>query len=67
MPIDPSELESPNVDTTPTIELPEITKIRFSDAAKELENARVQQYIEANFALGALEIVKQVLSMIPMI
>ena len=64
--IDPSELESGKVDTSPTLELPEITKVRFSDMAKELENARVQAYVEANFGIKALELLKQVVSMIPL-
>jgi len=52
------------VDTTPTIPLTEVQKVRFSEMAKDLDNARIQGYVEANVLMKALELVKEFLPII---
>jgi len=63
MPLDPDELETP--DSPLTMPLPDAMKVRFSDTAKELEQAKIQGHIEANFAIKLLELAKDILSMAP--
>jgi hypothetical protein len=59
--INPDKLNSSEVNTSPVTELPEITRVRFSAVAEELKSARTQAYIEANFGIKALEIIKMVM------
>ena len=66
-PLDPNELETPQHQTSVTLPLCEETKVRFSQTARQLEEAKVQGYVEANFALKLLDLVKEILSMAPFI
>ena len=65
MPLSPDEFESPKHDSTPTLPLTDAQKIRFSQAAKDLEQARIQGYVEANFALKLLDLVRELLPLVP--
>ena len=47
-------------DSNPTVRLSEVQKIRYTEMAKDLEDARVQAYIEANFGLQALNLLQAV-------
>jgi len=67
MPVDPNELETPQHQSTVTMPLPDAMKVRFSDLAKEMETAKVQGYVEANFAIKLLDLVKDVLAMAPFV
>ena len=49
-------------DSIPSIQLSLPQKIRFTQIAKDLEDAHVQAYIEANFGIKALELLQ---TMIP--
>ncbi len=51
-------------DSTPSIPLGRFYKTRFSQTAKDLENARVQAYIEANLGARVLELLQTVIPMI---
>ena len=67
MPLDPKELETPQHPSSVTMPLPDAMKVRFGETAKQLEAAKVQGYVEANFAIKLLELVKDVLSMAPFV
>ena len=67
MPVSPNELETPKHESSVTLPLCDEMKVRFSDTAKELEQAKVQGYIEANFAIKLLELARDVLSMAPFV
>lgn len=62
MPLNPNELQSPNVDTKPTIQVTEEMAVRFSELAKALSQARPQAYIEANIASQLLDVAKLILT-----
>ena len=65
MPLDPNELETP---ASPiTMPICDALRIRFGDLAKELEAAKTQGYVEANFAIKLLDLVKDVLAMTPFV
>ena len=51
-------------DCTPAVPLVEVQKVRMSDLAAALSDVRVQGYIEANFGLKMLELVKMVVPLI---
>jgi hypothetical protein len=67
MPLDPNELQTPQHQSSVTLPLPDAMKVRFSEAAEKLEQAKVQGYVEANFAIKLLELVKDVLAMAPFV
>ena len=48
-------------DSTPTVPLMDLQKIRLGDLAKQLENARTQGYIEANVLVKLLDLVRELL------
>ncbi len=45
-------------DSTPTIPLTDVQKIRFSELAENLRDVRVQAYIEVNFGIQALKLLQ---------
>lgn len=51
-------------DSTPSVPLTDVQKVRFSELAKDLEDARIQAYIEANFGIQALKLLQAVVPMI---
>ena len=51
-------------ESEPTIPLTEIQKVRFSQLAEDLKDTRIQAYIEANFGIQALNLLKAVVAMI---
>jgi hypothetical protein len=57
----PPPLDPDTQDTTPTIPLTEIQRVRLGQVAKDLEAARLQAYIEANLGMKALEVVKAII------
>jgi hypothetical protein len=48
-------------DSTPTVPLADIQKVRLGELAKQLETARTQGYIEANVLVKLLDLVKELL------
>ena len=54
-------------DSTPTVPLTEVQKIRFSELATDLEDARIQAYIEANFGIQALKLLQAVVPMLALL
>lgn len=67
MPVSPDELETPKHDSTPTLPLCDEMKVRFSDVAEQLEAAKVQGYVEANFAIKLLDLARDLLSPAPFV
>jgi hypothetical protein len=51
-------------DSTPTVPLTEVQKVRFSELAGDLNDARIQAYIEANFGIQALKLLQAVVPLI---
>lgn len=51
-------------DSTPTVPFNKVEKIRFSEGAKALDDARLYAYVEANFGIQALKIVQQLIPML---
>ena len=51
-------------DSTPSVPLTDVQKIRFSELAKDLNTAEIQAYIEANFGIQALKLLQAVVPMI---
>jgi len=58
-------LEIEGHDSTPTIPLNEVQQQRCKELARQLESARVQGYIEANFALKLLDLARELLPLVP--
>jgi len=56
------ELE--NHDSTPSVPLTDVQKVRFSELAKDLADTKIQAYIEANFGIKALDLLKSVVALI---
>ena len=48
-------------DSTPTVPVTDIQKARLSEMAAQLENARIQGYIEANVLVKLLDLLKELL------
>jgi len=67
MPLDPNDLETPQHRSAVTMPVPDAMKVRFSEVAKQLEQAKVQGYVEANFAIRLLELVKDILALAPFV
>lgn len=65
MPLDPDKLQSPQHPSPVTMPVPDQMKVRFGALATQMEQARIQGHVEANFALKLLDLVKDVLSMVP--
>ena len=53
-----------NHDSTPSVPLTDLQRVRFSGMAEELEDARIQAYIEANFGIQALKLLQAVVPML---
>ena len=51
-------------DSTPTLEPPEIIRVRATDLAQAVEAARQQGYIEANVAGKVLDLIKEAVRLI---
>lgn len=54
-------------DSTPSVPLTDVQKVRFSELAEDLKDARIQAYIETNFGIQALKLLQAVVSMIPLV
>lgn len=65
MPLDPNDLQSPGHPSPVTMPLPNAMKVRFGDMATQMEAARIQGHVEANFAIKLLDLAKDVLAMVP--
>lgn len=52
------------VNTKPTIVLPEQVLVRVSELAEELANAQQQGYVESNVLIRLLELAKMILPMV---
>ena len=50
--------------STPSVPLTEVDRVRFTDAAKALQDARVQAYIEANFGNQVLKLLQAIIPLI---
>jgi len=48
-------------DSSPTIPLTDEQRVRLGDLAKQLDQARVQAYVEANLAIELLRLVQEIL------
>lgn len=46
--------------STPTVPLTDVQKARFAEVAKDLQDKRLQAYIEANFGIQSLDLLKAV-------
>ena len=62
MPLDLDDLEGS--DESNVFPLEEVEKIRYSKMATDLENQRVQAYIEANFGIQALNLLKAIVPLL---
>lgn len=51
-------------DSAPTVPLTDVQKVRFTELAGDLEDARIQAYIEANFGIQALKLLQAVIPML---
>ena len=51
-------------DSTPSIPLTDVQKVRFSELANDLRQAEIQAYIEANFGTQALNLLQAVVPML---
>ncbi len=51
-------------DSTPTVPLTDVQKLHFSELAKDLKQAEVQAYVEANFGIQALKLLQAVVPML---
>ena len=58
-------LEVEGHDSAPTIPLNEVQQQRCKELARDLEKARVQGYVEANFAIRLLDLVRELLPLVP--
>ncbi len=65
--INPEDLASGNVDTTPTIPITDIERVRFSELNAQLTNALRQGYVEANVLNKLLDLAKMLVPLIPRI
>lgn len=65
--LDPKDTEVGKVQSALTLPLCDELKVRFSQVAKDMEQAKVQGYIESNVLVQLLDLVKQVLSMAPFV
>ncbi len=48
-------------DSSPTIPLTDAQRVRFGDLAKQLDQARVQAYVEANLAVELLRLAQEII------
>lgn len=62
--LDPNTLSSVSFRAETLFPLSEVQKIRYSLMAKDLENLRVQAYIEANLGKEALKVLSNVLTLL---
>jgi len=62
--LDPNRSPMRGLNTTPTLPLTTAQKVRCGLLAKELENAKVQGHVEANFAGRLLDFVQELLPLI---
>ncbi len=53
-----------NHDSTPSIPLTDIQKVRFTALAADLQDTEIQAYVEANFGSQALKLLQAVVPMI---
>jgi len=51
-------------DSTPTVPLTDVQKVRFTDLARELGVAKTDAYVEANVLVKLLEIAKLIIPII---
>ena len=51
-------------DSTPSVPLTALQVVRFSELAKDLDDAQIQAYIEANFGIQALKLLQAVIPML---
>lgn len=50
--------------SAPSIPLTEVQKVRFSAIAEDLQDAKIQGYIEANFGIQALKLLQAIIPLI---
>ncbi len=50
--------------STPSIPLTDVQKVRRSELAKDLDNAELQAYIEANFGVQGLKLLQIIVPLI---
>jgi len=55
------------LDNHPTLPAVELVRMRTTEAAKAFADAERQGYIEASVVMKALELLKQVLAMLPIV
>ncbi len=48
----------------PTIPLTDVQKVRFTELAEDLQDHRIQAYVEANFGIQALKLLQAVVPLI---
>ncbi len=53
-----------NHDSTPSVLLTEVQKVRFTELANDLHDAKIQAYIEATFGIQALNLLQAVVPML---
>lgn len=51
-------------DSTPSIPLTDVQKVRFSELANDLRQTEIQTYIETNFGTRALNLLQAIVPMI---
>ena len=50
--------------SAPSVPLTDVQKVRFSELAKDLQDAKIQGYIEANFGIQILKLLQAVVPLI---
>ena len=58
-------LELDGFDSTPTMPIVQVVRMRATDLAASLEQATQQGYVEANVLAKALELLKEVVALLP--
>ncbi len=48
----------------PTVPLTDVQKVRFMEVAEDLQDHRIQAYVEANFGIQALKLLQAVIPLI---
>ena len=54
-------------DSTPSVPLTEVQKVRWTELAEDLDQAETQAFIEANFGIQALKLLQAVVPLIGLI
>ena len=63
-PLDPSDLETPTHDSSPTLPIPDAVKVRCGELAEQLKAAKASGYVEANVVKQLFDLVNDLMPVV---